>query len=317
MRYHSPMRIKILGSGTSHGVPVIACNCAVCRSADPRDKRYRASALFENDFEGKTTRVLVDVGPDFRSQALAAKLPALDALLLTHGHADHLHGLDDIRIFSHTKVPHSKSKYTDASGVEHPTNEFTKPMPIYANASTTKIVREHFDYIFKRTQIGGGKPLVQLNQAEKCQPKSPLKIGGMEIISIPMKHGKIDTAGWLVSVTGTDGTKRSAAYLTDCNYISPDSVRLINDNAGVLVHAVIDGLRKEGHTTHYSFGQALELAERIKPLHTWTTHMTHDLSHENIIEYFKEILPQYPELKKIVADGGSVLPAHDGLVLEV
>ena len=311
------MRIKILGSGTSHGVPVIACNCAVCRSADPRDKRYRASALLENEFEGKTWRVLIDVGPDFRTQALKAKLPALDAILLTHGHADHLHGLDDIRIFSHTKVPNSISKYTDANGVAHPTNEFTKPMPIYANRPTIRIVREHFDYIFKRTQIGGGKPLVQLHKAEHLTPKNPLKIGGMEIIHIPMKHGKIDTAGWLVSAVGADGTKKSAAYLTDCNYVSPAAVLLINQNAGVLVHAVIDGLRKEGHTTHFSFAQALALAELIKPSHTWTTHMTHDLSHADIIDYFNGILPEFPELKKIVADGGSVLPAHDGLVLEV
>ena len=311
------MFLTILGSGTSHGVPVISCNCDVCRSSDPRDKRYRASALLENDFEGKTWRVLIDVGPDFRSQALACGLPSLDALLLTHGHADHLHGLDDIRIFSHTKVPHAKSKYTDASGVPHPTNEFTKAMPIYANASTTKIVRGHFDYIFMRTQTGGGKPLVQLNEAEKLTPKMPLKIGGMEIISIPMKHGRIDSCGWLVSIKGKDGTKRSAAYLTDCNYISSESVRLINKNAGILVHAVIDGLRIEGHSTHFSFSEALDFADRIKPFHTWTTHMTHDLSHENIIKYFNEILPQHPELKKIVADGGSVLPAHDGLRLEV
>lgn len=311
------MVLTILGSGTSHGVPVIACNCKVCKSADPRDKRYRASALLENEFEGKTWRVLIDVGPDFRSQALACGLPSLDAVLLTHGHADHLHGLDDIRIFSHTKVPNAVSKYTDASGNVHETNEFTKPMPIYANRSTLKITRGHFDYIFKRTQIGGGKPLVRLVKAESFSPKKPLKIGGMEIIPIPMKHGRVDTMGWLISARGTDGKKRSAAYLTDCNYVAPSSVRLIKENCGVLAHAVIDGLRKNAHTTHFSFEDALSLAEEIKPRNTWTTHMTHDFGYEEIASYFKEILPRYPELKKIVADGGSVLPAHDGLRLEV
>lgn len=310
------MVITILGSGTSHGVPVIACNCAVCKSSDPRDKRYRASALIENDFEGKTWRVLIDIGPDFRSQALAQGLSSLDALLITHGHADHLHGLDDIRIFSHTKVPNSISKYTDKDGVEHPTNEFTKPMPIYADKAATKIIRAHFDYIFHRTQIGGGKPLVQLKKAEALTPKNPLKIGGMEIISIPMKHGKIPTTGYLISAVAKDGTKKSAAYLTDCNFVSPDAVSLINDNAGLLVHAVIDGLRKDVHTTHFSFEEALATANLIQPRHTWTTHMTHDMGHADIIKYFEEILPQYPELKKIVADGGSVLPAHDGLRLE-
>ena len=311
------MVLTILGSGTSHGVPVIACNCKVCRSADPRDKRYRASALVENEFKGKTWRVLIDAGPDFRSQALAAGLSSLDALLLTHGHADHLHGLDDIRIFSHTKVPHSKAKYTDLQGQVHDDSENTKPMPIYANPSTIKIVRGHFDYIFKRTQIGGGKPLVQLIDADTLTAKNPLLIGGMEIIAIPMKHGKIDATGYLISTRAPDGTKKSAAYLTDCNFIGDKAVRLINENAGTLAHAVIDGLRKESHSTHFSFSQALSLAEKIKPLHTWTTHMTHDLSHQEIIQYFNEILPEYPELKKIAAGGGSVLPAHDGLKMEV
>ena len=311
------MVITILGSGTSHGVPVIACNCAVCKSSDPRDKRYRASALIENDFEGKTWRVLIDVGPDFRSQALASGLSSLDAILITHGHADHLHGLDDIRIFSHTKVPNAVSKYTDADGKVHGSNEFTKAMPIYADKAATKIVRSHFDYIFHRTQIGGGKPLVTLNAAEKLVPSAPLKIGGMEIISIPMKHGKIPTTGYLISAIGADGTKKSAAYLTDCNYISSASIALIKDNAGLLVHAVIDGLRKDVHTTHFSFEEALATADLIQPRHTWTTHMTHDFGYQEIADYFNEILPGYPGLKKIVAGGGSVLPAYDGLRLEV
>lgn len=295
------MTLTILGSGTSHGVPVIACSCAVCSSSDGHDKRLRASAFLESNSGGKTTHVLIDVGPDFRMQALRQKIPALDAVLITHGHADHLHGLDDIRIFSHTKTRDKAASET--------------PMPIFANKSTQKIIRTHFDYIFMRTQMGGGKPLVELKRAERMTEKNPLKIGGMEIISVPMKHGIVDVSGYLISESSADGKKRSIAYLTDCNSIPDSSAALILRNCGTLEHLVIDGLRKESHTTHFSFSEALAFAEKIRPRHTWTTHMTHNTGHEELKKYLIEILPQFPALEKIVASGGSVAPAYDGLVL--
>lgn len=306
------MIFTILGSGTSHGVPVIACKCKVCASADAHDRRLRASALFTNEIDGKITRVLIDVGPDFREQALRAKIPSLDLILLTHGHADHLHGLDDIRIFSHTKVPHSTPKVDDAAKNAPP-----EGIHIFANAETRKIVRLHFDYIFKRTQVGGGKPRIKLMRSESLTPKNPLEIGGMQIISIPMKHGKVNCSGYLVSTRDGEGKKRSVAYLTDCNFIGEKSIELILENCGILEHAVIDGLREKPHSTHFGFAEALEVAEKISPRHTWLTHMTHDKSHEEVKAHLAEILANYPKLTEIVKNGGSVAPAYDGLELIV
>lgn len=306
------MVFTILGSGTSHGVPVIACKCKVCSSQDAHDRRLRASALVTNEVDGKITRVLIDVGPDFREQALRAKLSSLDLILLTHGHADHLHGLDDVRIFSHTKLPHSPTKADDAAKNAPP-----EGIHIFANAATRKNVRQHFDYIFKRTQIGGGKPRIKLLPSETLTKKTPLEIGGMQIISVPLKHGKVDCSGYLFSAHGADGKKRSVAYLTDCNFIEEKSIELILENCGILEHAIIDGLREKPHSTHFNFEQALEVAEKIQPRHTWMTHMTHDKSHEETKQYLERILAKYPRLAEIVKSGGSVAPAYDGLELSV
>lgn len=306
------MVFTILGSGTSHGVPVIACKCNVCSSSDAHDRRLRASAFFTNETGGSITRVLIDVGPDFREQALRAKIPSLDLILLTHGHADHLHGLDDIRIFSHTKVPHSTPKGDDAAKNAPP-----EGIHIFANAETRKIVRLHFDYIFKRTQVGGGKPRIKLLRSESLTSKHPLEIGGMQIISIPMKHGKVNCSGYLISTRDGEGKKRSVAYLTDCNFIGEKSIELILKNCGILEHAVIDGLREKPHSTHFGFAEALEVAEKIQPRHTWMTHITHDKSHEEVKAHLAKILANYPKLTEIVRDGGSVGPAYDGLELIV
>lgn len=306
------MVLTILGSGTSHGVPVIACKCKVCQSNDAHDKRLRASALVTNEADGKITRVLIDVGPDFREQALRANIPSLDLILLTHGHADHLHGLDDIRIFSHTNVPHSTPKVDDAAKNAPP-----EGIHIFANAETRKVVRLHFDYIFKRTQVGGGKPRIKLLRSESLTPNNPLEIGGMQIISVPLKHGKVDCSGYLVSTRDGEGKKHSVAYLTDCNFIAQKSIELILENCGILEHAVIDGLRERPHSTHFGFAQALDIAEKIRPRNTWVTHMTHDKSHEEVKLHLETILANYPNLTEIVRNGGSVDPAYDGLELSV
>lgn len=302
------MKLTIMGSGTSHGVPVIGCDCPVCKSKDPHDKRYRASAFVTDG----THNIVIDTGPEFRMQALRQGIKTLDAVLMTHGHADHLHGLDDVRIFSSTKqngVWHRQSSFFDSL-----LNRHGDGLKIFANPHTKKIIFNHFDYIFMHTQKGGGKPRIDLWNVNEFSEKNPLKIGTMSIIPVPMLHGKLPSTGYLFCEEA-DSKTHSIAYLTDLNYISDESVDIINRSKGQLDHLVIDALRIREHSTHFNFDQALSLSEKLAPRHTWFTHLTHDLSHNDVQKYIDENLNKYPVLEQIVKDGGSVSPAYDTLEL--
>jgi phosphoribosyl 1,2-cyclic phosphate phosphodiesterase len=242
------MRVLFLGSGTSFGVPVIGCSCPVCASSDPRDKRYRASILIESrDAAGVVSTVVVDTGPEFRLQALRARITRLDAILLTHAHADHLNGLDDVRPLTIQSV-----------------------LPVYGNASTLAETRERFGYIFRETQVGGGKPRIELKVAQ-----GPLIAGGMSIVPIPVSHGKLPILGWR---TG------KFAYITDCSELPESSLSLLE---GVEV-LVINGLRRKPHATHFSLDQGMEAARRIGARQTWLTHMNHESTHAQLEEYCAE-----------------------------
>ena len=131
------MKITVLGSGTSHGIPVIGCNCSVCKSNDPKDRRTRTSLWITDD----KTSILIDTATEFRLQAIREGLECLDAVFLTHAHADHIHGLDDLRPLS-----------------------WKKPIPVYGKEDTLEEIRSRFSYIFKKTQIGGGKPTILLRR---------------------------------------------------------------------------------------------------------------------------------------------------------
>ena len=297
-----------MGSGTSHGVPVIGCDCPVCKSKDPHDKRYRASAFVT---DGKSN-IVIDTGPEFRVQALRQGIKTLDAVLMTHGHADHLHGLDDVRIFSSTKqngVWHRQTSFFDSL-----LNRHGDGLKVFANSRTKKIIFNHFDYIFMHTQKGGGKPRIDLWDVNEFSEKHPLTIGEMSIIPVPMLHGKLNSTGYLFTDVNNS---HSIAYLTDLNYISNESVSLINRAKGSLDHLVIDALRIRKHSTHFNFDEALALSERLKPRHTWFTHLTHDLSHVQVQKYIDENLSKYKNLELIVKEGGSVSPAYDTLELSV
>ena len=295
------MKLLFLGTGTSHGVPVIGCDCKVCKSSDSRDKRFRCSAYVtvggganaKNDKNDDKKHILIDIGPDFRSQALEHNVRKVDVLLLTHSHADHLHGIDDLRIFSCDMFkkpdnPRNMEKYN------------SPPITIYTNRATVRDIEKRFDYFFRHCKEGGGHAKVELTEASKA-----FETCGITVTPIPMMHGSLKTTGWLLTEAG-----KSIAYLTDCSFISDDSIKKIRENCGLLEHLVIDGLRVEEHSTHFNFLQALEATDKIGAKHVWLTHLTHAHSHREIIDYIEENLYRFPTLNKVAE---SVLPAYDGL----
>lgn len=283
-----------MGTGTSHGIPVIGCTCKVCTSKDSHDVRYRCSAYL-----CEPASIVIDTGPEFRMQALKFGIKSIDAVLITHSHADHLNGLDDIRVFSHTEsvdpFPSKKTCATEGRG-----------KPVFANSNTIADIKNRFDYVFTPVKEGGGKPKLDLIDCGMYGASNPILIKGIEIVPVPLLHGTLHDSGWLLTEKKSDGSRHSIAYLTDCSSVPEESVRLINENAGCLDHLVIDGLRVKPHSTHFSFEQAIDVAKKVSPERTWLTHLTHDMSHQDVSDY----------VKKIAGDSLAVSPAYDGLVLE-
>ena len=305
------MKMTLMGTGTSHGVPVIGCDCAVCTSTDKHDNRLRCSALLEHGNQ----HFLIDVGPDFRTQALKFKIRRLDAVFITHSHADHLHGIDDLRIFSHKNsfaMSHDKvilEKYPETSG---------EGLPIYTSERTKGYIHERFPYIFVDHDKGGGIPKLHLIGIDQNNSENPLILGDdnkkIEVVPIPMLHGNHHTDGFVFSYLDEYGKKHGIAYLTDCNFISDESISEVIKAGGEIEHLIIDALRE--HSSHCNFLQALGYAERICAKHTLFTHITHDKTHVQIQNYINEKLQNFPKLSEIVKNGGSVSPAYDGLVIE-
>jgi phosphoribosyl 1,2-cyclic phosphate phosphodiesterase len=239
------MRITVLGSGTSHGVPSIGCDCAVCRSADPKDKRTRPSILIELPERHAVRSILVDTSPDLRAQAIANDVRRVDAILFTHAHADHVFGLDDVRRF----------------------NQLQKSaISCYGNAATLAALRRMFAYVFDAsTPVGGGIP--QLGLAEIL---GPFSLGAVEIVPVPVFHGRLPILGFRIG---------SFAYLTDCNAIPDASWRLLTANGGIHT-LILDALRDRPHSTHFSIAEALDVVGRLGPERAYFTHICHDLAHE-------------------------------------
>jgi phosphoribosyl 1,2-cyclic phosphate phosphodiesterase len=233
------MRLTFLGSGTSHGIPVIACNCAVCRSPDPRNRRLRPSVLVESG----NTRVLVDAPPDFRQQALRAGLRQVDAVLLTHTHADHVFGLDDLRSFT-ARAGHK--------------------MPVCGSPESLADIQRIFPYACTETPRWPGLPSFELRPVE---PFEKFEIGDVRLQSLPARHGYMTVYGFLFG--------QQIAYVTDCNELPAETVAVLR---GIPV-LVIDALRRRLHPTHLTLEQALGVAEQVGAKLTLFTHMCHEVEH--------------------------------------
>ena len=232
------MEILFLGTGTSHGVPVIGCDCAVCTSKDPRNERTRASVLFT--IGGK--RLLIDTSTDFRNQMLRHRIPGIDAVAFTHSHADHVHGLDDIRVYSDRR---------------------RGPIPCYADPPTAQRLRVVFNYAFDKRRIVAGIPRLKMVEMDGA-----FDLFGARITPVPVQHGKS-----LVSAIRVD----NVAYASDCNAIPESSEAMLMD----LELLVLDALRIKPHPTHLSLAESLEVVQRLKPRRTLLTHISHWLDHES------------------------------------
>jgi len=243
-----------MGTGTSIGIPVPGCKCRVCRSKDPRNRRSRSSALIEA--AGK--RVLIDTSPEFRLQALSAGLESLDAVFWTHGHADHLHGLDDLRALTGKKS-----------------------LPGYASRETVDEIATRFDYLWKKTQKGGGKAKIDLINVEAGET---VEVGPLRVSPIPVIHGGLPVFGWRCG---------PIAYITDASEIPENSYQLL-ENVEILV---VGALRFKEHPTHFSVARALEEIKKIRPKRAYLTHISHEASHRQLVG----------------ATPRGVFPARDGL----
>lgn len=249
------MKVTILGSGTSIGVPMPTCQCEVCQSKDPRDNRMRCSALVETD-EGK--QILIDCGPDMRSQALRADIRQIDALVLTHNHFDHCYGIDDLRPWA-----------------------FFHPLPTYADQIMSEALYSRWDYIFVHKYPG--VPQLQLTTLHPEQDDT-CRVGETLVTPIRCYHGQLPILGYRIG---------SLAYITDCTAIEErDYTKLVGIDT-----LIIDALRWQEHPTHYSVAQAMEVVHRLQPRQTYFTHMSHDMGlHKDFDARLRlELGSYYPE----------------------
>jgi phosphoribosyl 1,2-cyclic phosphate phosphodiesterase len=232
-----PIRVLVLGSGTSMGVPTLGCHCAVCDSSSPRDKRLRPSILLSRAGHN----VVIDTTPDFRTQALRARLNRLDAVLLTHCHADHILGFDDLRPYNFRQKG---------------------PIPVYGTDDTFRVIRRVFSYVFDTRPTLSSIPSVELQEVN-----GPFVLMGIPFIPVPLLHGEMEVLGFRFG---------RAAYMTDFSRLPESSVPLLED----LDDLILDALRDVPHPMHQTVEQALALVDRLKPKRAWFTHIAHDLPHE-------------------------------------
>jgi phosphoribosyl 1,2-cyclic phosphate phosphodiesterase len=238
------MRLTFLGTGTSFGVPQIGCDCAVCRSTDPRDKRTRSGAILE---AGGST-ILIDTPPELRLQLIAGGFSGIDAVVYTHEHADHVNGIDDLRIFSVRQ---------------------RRPLPIYGPAETLERVRASFNYIFDeavRPYEGTSKPRLTLHPTD---PGQSVTIAGIEVLPLAFQHGHLRVFGYRFG---------SLAYITDVKAIPEREYPRLQG----LEVLVLNALWWRSHPTHLSISEAIDAARALGARRTYLTHLTHETGHAEL-----------------------------------
>ena len=247
------MRFRFLGTGTSAGIPVIACDCTTCTSTDPRDTRSRCSATIEfTDETGQDRVILIDTSPDLRAQVLREQIPRIDAILFTHNHVDHTFGLDEVRRF----------------------NEVMKQsIPIFADEHTMNALGRVYQHIFSpHTNIQSS--FIASLEPTIIFPNEPFELFGLRITPITLMHGKLPILGYRFDYPSNPGPL-PLAYCTDTSNIPEDTYAHL-DGVETLI---VDALRHRPHRTHFTVDEAIAAAERIGPSRTYLIHMTHDLLH--------------------------------------
>ena len=235
------MNILFLGSGTSTGIPSLCCDCSVCQSTDTKNKRLRSSILVSNN----ENNILVDTSTDLRQQCLANNITHINQVLYTHHHADHVHGIDELRSFNF---------FNDTV------------IPCYGNKNTISEIRKNFSYIFSgTTQIGGGLPKLKLNIIND----EAFALGGINITPLDIIHGKLVILGYKLN---------NCAYITDCSEI-PEKTKEQLKSLDILV---LNALGFDPHPTHFSLSQALSTVEELKPKRAIFTRINHKFDHDKV-----------------------------------
>lgn len=257
------MKLRFLGTGTSFGIPVVGCDCGVCQSADPRDRRTRHAALLESDDGSR--RILVDTPPELRLQLLHAGVDRVDAVWYTHEHADHTHGIDDLRVFSVRRRQHVQA---------------------FAGPGTAAVLQSRFGYIFDtdyRPPDGTTKPEISL---QVLTPGAQLQVAGFDMQPLELPHGDVTVFGFR---TGSLG------YVTDAKLL-PAAARSALQGVSVLViNALWFG---NPHPTHFNVEEAVAAAREIGAAQTYLTHLTHRLRHEELAAALPpDVRPAYDGLE--------------------
>lgn len=240
------MKVKILGTGTSLGVPIIGCSCEVCKSTNPKDHRLRTSAHIEID----NYHIQIDVGPDFRQQMISTQIMDIDTILITHEHNDHISGLDDIRPFNF---------------------KYKKALDLYASPRVLSEIKKNFYYAFGEDRYPSA-PRMHLHEI----PTHTFDLGSHKIEPIEVLHGSLTVLGFRFE---------NFAYITDANYIAPESMSKLAE----LDVLVINALRKTPHPTHFMLEETLSLIDSLRPKKAYLTHISHDMG------LFDEISKELPE----------------------